>query len=376
MVVGCGGIEVVHCNGAWKPAKESDPEAWRHNELSPPSSMASTRRRLSLKKASSGAAQQGYAMQVLHARCAGLDVHKKSVCACVLCSESDGKKRREVRSFGTMMASLLELSDWLRRNGITHVAMEATGVYWRPVWAVLEGQFELLLVNPHPIKVIPGRKTDAKDCQWIADLLQHGLIRGRFDPPTEIQDLRDLTRYWAELTQAQNRVANRIHKLLEQCNIKLSSVASNVLGTSGRQMIEALIASEDDPARLAELAQKRLRAKIPELQWALCGKVRDHHRYLLRECMDEWKALSERIARIEREIDRHMSPFEAAAELWQNIPGVDRVTACSLVAELGVNLAQFPSAEQLSSWAGLGPGNNESAGKRFSGTTRGGNKWL
>jgi transposase len=315
-------------------------------------------------------------MQVIHARCAGLDVHKKSVYACVICLEADGTKRQAVRAFGTVTADLLELSDWLREHGITHVAMEATGVYWRPVWAVLEGQFQLMLVNPHHIKVIPGRKTDAKDCEWIADLLQHGLIRGSFVPPTEIQDLRDLTRYRAELTQARNRVANRIQKLLEQCNIKLGSVASDVLGVSGRRMIEAMVAGEDDAGRLAGLAQKRLRGKIPELQLALRGKVRDHHRFLLREFMDEWKALGERITRIEQEIDRRISPFEGAVALWQSMPGVDRVTACNLVAEIGVNMAQFPSAEQLASWAGLCPGNNESAGKRFSGTTRGGNKWL
>jgi len=315
-------------------------------------------------------------MQVVHERCAGLDIHKKSVYACVICLEEKGKKRQEVRSFGTMTADLLELSDWLRELQVTQVAMEATGVYWRPVWAVLEGQFELLLVNPHHIQAMPGRKTDAKDCEWIADLLQHGLLRGSFVPPTEIQDLRDLTRYRAELTQAQNRVANRIQKLLEQCNIKLSSVASNALGVSGRQMIEAIIAGENDPERLAGLARRRLRAKIPELQLALSGKVRDHHRFLLREFLDEWKALGERIVRIEQEIERRIVPFERAIALWQSIPGMDRVTASNLVAEIGVNMGQFPSAQHLASWAGLCPGNNESAGKRMSGTTRQGNKWL
>ena len=315
-------------------------------------------------------------MEVVHERCAGLDIHKKSVYACVICLEEKGKKRQEVRSFGTMTADLLQLSDWLRELEVTYVAMEATGVYWRPVWAVLEGQFELLLVNPHHIQAMPGRKTDAKDCEWIADLLQHGLLRGSFVPPTEIQDLRDLTRYRAELTQAQNRVANRIQKLLEQCNIKLSSVASNALGVSGRQMIEAIIAGENDPERLAGLARRRLRAKIPELQLALRGKVRDHHRFLLQEFLDEWRALGERMVRIEQEIERRMVPFEHAVALWQSIPGMDRVTASNLVAEIGVNMGQFPSAQHLASWAGLCPGNNESAGKRMSGTTRQGNKWL
>lgn len=315
-------------------------------------------------------------MQVVHARCAGLDVHKKTVYACIICRGTEGSKQQEVRSFGTMTADLLKLADWLREHAVSHIAMEATGVYWRPVWAVLQGHFELLLVNPHHIKAIPGRKTDARDCEWIADLLQHGLVRGSFVPPVEIQDLRDLTRYRVELTQAQNRVANRIQKLLEQANIKLSSVASNALGVSGRRMIEAIIAGEHNPQRLAELARKRLREKIPELQLALHGRVRDHHRFLLKEFLDEWKALGERIERVEREIDDRIAPCEEAVILWQSIPGVDRVTACNLVAEIGVDMAQFPSAQHLASWAGLCPGNNESAGKRISGTTRPGNKWL
>ena len=315
-------------------------------------------------------------MEVVHARCAGLDVHKKSVYGCVIGCETNGQKRQEKRKFGSVTAELLRLADWLREHAVTHVAMEATGVYWRPVWAVLEGQFELMLVNPHHVKVIPGRKTDAQDCEWIAELLQHGLLRGSFVPPSEIQDLRDLTRYRVELTQSQNRVANRIQKLLEQANIKLSSVASNALGISGQQMIEAIIAGIEDPAALAELAQRRLRGKIPELRLALEGRVRDHHRFLLKEFLDEWKALGKRIQRIEEEIDRRMVPFEEAVTLWQSIPGVDRVTACNLVAELGVNMAQFPTAQQLASWAGLCPGNNESAGKRLSSVTRDGNKWL
>jgi transposase len=315
-------------------------------------------------------------MEVVHARCAGLDVHKKSVYGCVICCEANDEKQQEKRNFGTVTAELLSLADWLREHAVTHVVMESTGVYWRPVWAILEGQFELMLVNPHHVKAIPGRKTDAKDCEWIAELLQHGLVRGSFVPPTEIQDLRDLTRYRVELTQAQNRVANRIQKLLQQANVKLSSVASDAMGASGQQMIEAMIAGEQDPARLADLAQRRLRAKIPELRLALEGRVRDHHRFLLREFLEEWRALGARIRRVEEEIDRQMAPFEEAVTLWQSIPGVDRLTACNLVAELGVNMAQFPSAQHLASWAGLCPGNNESAGKRMSGTMRDGNKWL
>ena len=314
-------------------------------------------------------------MQVVHPHCAGLDVHKKDVYGCAIGIDETGK-HQEIRRFGTMTRNLLELADWLKAHKITHVAMEATGVYWRPVWAVLEGQFELLLVNPHHVHALPGRKTDAKDCEWLADLLQHGLLRSSFVPPTDIQDLRDLTRYRVELTQAQARVANRIQKVLEQANIKLSSVASDTLGVSGQRMIEAIINGEDNPEHLADLAKRRLRLRIPDLQLALSGKVRDHHRFLLKQHLSEWKALSERITRVEQEIDRHIVPFEQAVTRWKTIPGIDHVTACSLVAELGVNMDQFPSAQHLASWAGICPGHNESGGKRMSGTMRDGNRWL
>jgi transposase len=315
-------------------------------------------------------------MQVVYARCAGLDVHQKTVSAGVIVCEPDGKKRRQVRVFGSFTGDLLVLADWLREQGVTHVAMEATGVYWRPVWAVLEGQFEQLLVNPQHIKAVPGRKTDAKDCEWIADLLQHGLLKGSFVPPTPIQDLRDLTRYRVELRQSQSRVANRIQKLLEQANLKLGSVASNTLGVSGRQMLEAILAGQDTPEQLAQLARGRLKSKIPQLEQALAGRVRDHHRFLLAEFLEEWDWFEQRIVRLEKEIDRQIRPFEPTIALWQTMPGVDHVTACSLVAEIGVNMNQFPTAQQLASWAAVCPGNHESAGKRKSGKTRDGNKWL
>jgi len=315
-------------------------------------------------------------MQVVYARCAGLDVHKKTVSACVSICEPDGNKRQQMRIFGTVTSDLLALVDWLQEQGVTHLGMEATGVYWRPVWAVLEGQFEQMLVNPQRVKAVPGRKTDAKGCEWIADLLQHGLLKGSFVPPTPIQDLRDLTRYRAELRQSQNRVANRIQKFLEQANIKLSSVASNALGVSGRQMLEAIIAGQDDAEQLAKLARGRLRNKVAELEQALEGRVRDRHRFLLAEYLDEWEGFGQRITRIEAEIGKQIRPFEQAVALWQTIPGVDRVTACNLVAEIGVDMRQFPTAEHLASWAALCPGNHESAGKRKSGKTRDGNKWL
>lgn len=315
-------------------------------------------------------------MQVVYVRCAGLDVHKKTVSACVSVCETGGAKRQQTRVFGTFTQDLLKLADWLKEWGVTHVAMEATSVYWRPVWAMLEGQFEQMLVNPQHIKAVPGRKTDTKDCEWIADLLQHGLLKGSFVPPTPIQDLRDLTRYRAELRQSQNRVANRIQKLLEQANLKLSSVVSNTLGVSGRHMLEAIIAGHDDAQQLAQLARGRLKEKIPQLKQALEGRVREHHRFLLAEYLDEWDALGDRIRRIEAEIDTRIGPFESAVTLWQTLPGVDRVTGCNLVAEIGVDMKQFPTAQHLASWAALCPGNHESAGKRKSGKTRDGNKWL
>jgi transposase len=315
-------------------------------------------------------------MQVVYARCAGLDVHKKTVSACVSVYEPEAAKRQQTRVFGTFTCDLLALTDWLKQQGVTQVAMEATGVYWRPVWAVLEGHFEQTLVNPQHIKALPGRKSDTKDCEWIADLLQHGLLKGSFVPPTPIQDLRDLTRYRAELRQSQTRVANRMQKLLEQANLKLSSVATDPLGVSGRQILRAVIAGQENACELAQMARGKLKRKIPQLQQALAGRVRDHHRFLIAEYLEDWEALEERIGRIEVEIDQRVRPFETAVTLWQTIPGVERVTACNLVAELGVNMHQFPSAQHLASWAALCPGNHESAGKRKSGKTRDGNKWL
>ena len=315
-------------------------------------------------------------MEVVHARCAGLDVHKKSVYGCVICCGAAGEKQLEKRSFGTMTSDLLSLADWLREHEVTHVVMESTGVYWRPVWAILEGQFELMLVNPHHVKAIPGRKTDAKDCEWIAELLQHGLVRGSFVPPTEIQDLRDLTRYRVELTQAQTGLPIAFRSYWNK--LTSSSVRWPPMHWEFRGSRCWKPSSPEKRTRSVwrTWPGRRLRSKMPELRLALQGRVRDHHRFLLKEFLEEWRALGTRIRRIEEEIDRRIAPFEEAVTLWQSIPGMDRVTACNLVAELGVNMAQFPSAQHLASWAGLCPGNNESAGKRISGTTRDGNKWL
>jgi len=270
----------------------------------------------------------------------------------------------------------LELSDWLRASGVTHVALESTGVYWKPVWNLLEGQFEVLLVNAQHIKAVPGRKTDQKDSEWIADLLQHGLLRASFVPPTPTRELRDLTRYRASLTQEINRIANRIQKVLEDANIKLASVATDTLGASGRAMLEAIVNGEQDSQRLAEMSRGLLRNKIPQLQQALEGRVTAHHRFLLRELLDHHYFVESKMKRIEQEVAERLGPFQSEVARLCTIPGVDRVTAWGLLAEIGLNMKQFPDAQHLASWAGLCPGSHESAGKRKSGKIRKGSLWL
>jgi transposase len=312
-------------------------------------------------------------MQVVHEVCCGLDVHKKSVTACVLWASG---RRRQTRAFGTFTRELLELGDWLRACGVTHVAMESTGVYWKPVWNLLEGQFEVLLVNAQHIKAVPGRKTDQKDSEWIADLLQHGLLRASFVPPTPIRELRDVTRYRASLAQEINRIANRIQKVLEDANIKLASVATDTLGASGRAMLEAMVGGEEDSERLAEMAQGKLRNKIPELQEALQGRVSGHHRFLLRELLDHFYFVESKMRRIEQEVAERLGPFQSEVARLCTIPGVDQVTAWGLLAEIGLDMSQFPDAQHLASWAGLCPGSHESAGKRKSGKIRKGSLWL
>jgi transposase len=315
-------------------------------------------------------------MDVVHRCCCGVDVHKESVIACVTWVESTGKKRHEQRPFKTVTRDLLALADWLRACGVTHVAMESTGVYWQPVWHVLEGQFELLLVNAQHVKAIPGKKTDRRDSVWLAELLQHGLLRSSFVPPTPIRELRDLTRYRVTLCQECNRIANRIQKVLEDANVKLASVATDPLGASGRAMIKALIAGEDDPTKLAELARGRLRQKIAALHAALEGRVTPHHRFLLRELLDHLEFVEAKIGRLETTIDERLRPFADVVRRLCTIPGVDRVSAWGIVAEIGLDMAQFPDARHLASWAGLCPGNWESAGKRTSGRIRKGSAWL
>src|SRR5579872_4834062 len=282
-------------------------------------------------------------MEVLYPCCCGLDVHKKSITACVLWAGEKGKSRLEKRRFGTFTQDLLRLADWLRECGVTHVAMESTGVYWKPVWNILEGQFEVLLVNAQHIKAVPGRKTDQKDSAWIADLLQHGLLRGSFVPPRPTRELRDLTRYRVSLTQEINRIANRVQKVLEDANIKLATVATNSLGASGRAMLEAMLVGEEDATRLAEMSKGLLRNKIPQLRLALEGRMNEHHRFLLRQLYDHLLFTEGKLREIEQEIARRMRPFEEEVARLCTIPGVDRVTAHGLLAEIGLNMDQFPS---------------------------------
>lgn len=315
-------------------------------------------------------------MEVIHERCCGLDVHKRTVVACIRIQKADGGASIDIKTFSTMSFDLLILRDWLAANEVTHVAMESTGVYWKPVYNLIEDQFSVLLVNAHHVKALPGRKTDVKDCEWIADLLAHGLIKGSFIPPEPIRDIRDLTRYRKSLIDERTREVNRLHKLLETANIKLASVATNVMGISGKDMMNALLGGEADPEILAELARGRLRKKIPALKKALEGRFRPHHRFMLENILAHVDFLDESIATVSEEVVSRLDPFAQAIKLLRTIPGVEMRTAQVIISEIGTDMSRFPSANHLASWAGLCPGNNESAGKRKTGKTRKGDQWL
>jgi transposase len=315
-------------------------------------------------------------MEIIYQSCAGLDVHQETVEVNVRRREEGGKLYSEVRRFRTFTRDLLELSDWLAEQGVTHVAMESTGVFWKPIYNILEGRFEVLLVNARHIKHVPGRKTDTLDCQWLAQLLQCGLLKASFVPPREIRDLRDLTRHRAQLIAERTRAANRIHKILEDTNIKLGAVATDILGVSGRAMLQQLIAGEDDPAKLSEQARGRLKQKKPELRLALQGTVSEHHRFMLQLLWDQLTQLEALLQRLEERIEEQMAPFEEAITRLDEIPGIDRRVAQVIAAEIGLNMGQFPSDRHLSSWAGMCSGNNQSAGKRKSGRTSPGSRWL
>jgi transposase len=315
-------------------------------------------------------------VEVVYERCCGLDLHKQTVVACLIVPGDGTTPDKQIRTFGTLTDELLALADWLIAAGCTHVAMESTGVYWKPIYNLLEGNFELLLVNARHIKQVPGRKTDVKDCEWIADLLRHGLLRGSFVPDRPQRELRELTRYRTTLIRERAAEANRVHKTLEGANIKLGSVATDVLGVSGRQMLAALVAGTAEPAHLAELAQGKLRTKLPELERALTGRIGAHQRFMLAKQLAHLDALDELIEQLSAEVQERLRPFVAAVAHLDTIPGVGLRTAETLVAEIGTNLERFPTAGHLASWAGMCPGNDESAGKRRSGKTRNGDAWL
>ncbi len=314
-------------------------------------------------------------MDLLYPRCAGLDVHKDTVVACARVI-SEGDVSKEVETFGTTTEALLKLSDWLTEKGCTHVAMEATGVYWKPVWHVLgDGGFDLILANAAHVKNVPGRKTDVNDATWLTELLAHGLIRASFVPDAATEEMRTLLRTRKQLVREKASHTQRLQKTLEDANIKLDSVISNILGLSGRAMIEALIAGETDPAALAALA-RRLKAPDNKLQAALRGRVTRHHRFLLRLHLNQIDALDAAMAEIDAEVDVHLAPFRTAIRLLTTIPGISDLGAQVIVSEIGTDMDRFPTAGHLLSWSGLCPRNDESAGKRRSTRLRKGAPWL
>lgn len=312
-------------------------------------------------------------MEALYERCGGLDVHKKVVVACLIVPGGDGKAVKQIRSFGTMVKELLALGDWLREGGCTHVAMESTGSYWKPVYNLLEGQFELLVVNAQHVKAIAGRKTDVKDAEWLADLLKHGLLKASFIPSAPQRELRELLRYRTSLVEERVRALNRLQKVLEGSNIKLASVVSDINGVSARAMLEKLLSGETNPEVIADLAKGRLREKREQLVQALAGTLTAHHRFMLTELLAQIDFLDEMIERVNEEVGERMHPFEEAIQRLDTIPGVNRRVAQVILAECGDDMSRFESAAHLASWAGLCPGNHQSAGKRYSGKTRKGN---
>src|SRR6266478_3305767 len=315
-------------------------------------------------------------MQTLVERGCGLDVHQATVVACLLIVRKDGRVQKQMRTFGTTTRELVTLREWLLSENCTHVAMESTGVYWKPVYAILEGALEIVVANAQHVKKVPGRKTDVKDAEWIADLLCNGLLRSSFVPPKPIRELRDLTRYRRKLVESRSAELNRLLKLLESANIKLASVATDVFGASGRLMLHALAEGKDTPQDMAKLAKQKLRDKIPQLELALEGKVEGHHRFLLKLQLDRLKAVEEDLAMLEQRMRQKLEPFATQLALLDQIPGVDWTLAAVIIAELGVDMSVFGSVSQLASWAGVCPGNNESAGKRKSSRIPKGNVYL
>lgn len=315
-------------------------------------------------------------MEVAYERCCGLDVHKKKVVACLL-TPGEKQPKQEIRTFGTMTEDIKRLLEWLLENEVTAVAMESTGVYWKPIYNILEGQIrELILINPEHFKALKGKKTDCKDAEWIADFLRHGLLEGSFIPPKEIREIRELTRYRAALVAEHSREVQRVQKQLENSNIKLAAVATDIMGKSGRDILKAMLNGIEDPKALAQMAKGRLRNKIPELEKALEGKIEAHTRLLLKQQLAHLEFLEHQIEELSGEIERRMEPFFAEAERLAKVNGIKKEATQDIIAEIGVDMTPFPDADHLASWTGLCPGNNESAGKRKSGKTRKGNQHL
>lgn len=315
-------------------------------------------------------------MDVIYRSVCGLDVHKKTVVACRRRVQAGGKVEKAIKTFATTTTALGTLVAWMAEWQVSHAAMESTGVYWKPVWNILEGHVALFLVNARHLKIVPGRKTDVKDCEWIAQLLQYGLLRASFVPSPAVREWRDLTRHRAKLIDQHTAVVNRVHKTWEDANIKLSTVISDIMGVSGRRMLRAMALGEDDVSVLAALGHERLRATPAALQESLQGKLSAHHRFMLTTLFEQVDFLEQQIARLDAHLAEQMRPFEGQLTRLDSIDGLDRRGAQNLLAELGPEMAQFPDAGHLSSWAGMSPGNNESAGKHHSGKTTKGNKWL
>jgi transposase len=316
-------------------------------------------------------------MEVVHERCCGVDIHKQFITTCLIVPGATGKATKEIQTFRTMTTDLERFRDWLLEAGCTHVAMESTGVYWKPIYNLLEEtDLMVLVVNAQHIKQVPGRKTDVRDCEWIADLLRHGLLQASFIPDQAQRELRELTRYRTSLIQERAAEVNRVQKVLEGANIKLAAVTKDIMGISAREILEELVAGSTDAVAMAKLARGRLRAKIPELEQALVGRLRPHHQFLIAQQLAHIDALDEAIERVSEEIAKRTHPFAEIIALLDTIPGVAQRTAEVLVAEIGTDMSRFPTADHLASWAGLAPGNNESGGKRRSGKTRKGSPWL
>jgi transposase len=316
-------------------------------------------------------------MQVVFKRCAGVDIHKATAVVCVLKADVAGPDAKQVRTFGTTTQELLRLRDWLQAEGVTHVAIESTGVYWRPVYNILEGSVEVWLVNAQEVRHLPGRKTDVQDSEWLADLLMHGLVKRSFVPDRPQRELRDLTRYRTQIIAERSSEVNRLDKMLQSANLKLSSVLSDVIGVSGRAILDAMVAGETDPEKLADLAVKRVReTKRTDLVQALDGYIGDHQRFMLKVILKHIDDLDRLLKEIEQQIGTVMHPFEDALGRLDEIPGIARRAAQVIIAEIGTDMSRFPSAEHLASWAGMCPGNNQSGGRRRSGKTRKGSPWL